>query len=110
MKTIIVSIVKNKSGDICDVNNYRPIALVTVASNIFEIILLDIFELSLQTSEQVTKMRHELSNICWSELFHDEYVDRSYGIFIDLLRNVIDTCAPEKTTTIHINLSYENLG
>ena len=50
-------------------------------------------------SEQVTKMRHELSNICWSELFHDEYVDRSNGIFIDKLRNVIDTCAPEKTTT-----------
>ena len=37
--------------DICDVNNYRPIALVTVASKIFEIILLDIFELSLQTSD-----------------------------------------------------------
>ena len=51
-------------------------------------------------SEQVTKMRHELSNICWSEILHDEHVDRSYGIFIDKLRNVIDTCAPEKTTTI----------
>ena len=49
--SIIVPLVKNKSGDICDVNNYRPIALVTVASKIFEIILLDIFELSLQTSD-----------------------------------------------------------
>ena len=43
MKIIIVLRVKNKAGDICDVNNYRPIALVTVASKIFEIILLDIF-------------------------------------------------------------------
>ena len=48
MKTIIV---KNKSGDICDVDNYRPIALVTVASKMFEIMLVDIFELSLQTSD-----------------------------------------------------------
>ena len=51
-------------------------------------------------SEQVTKMRHELSNICWSEILHNEHVDRSYGIVIDKLWNVIDTCAPEKTTTI----------
>ena len=29
---IIVPLVKNKTGDISDVNNYRPIALVTVTS------------------------------------------------------------------------------
>ena len=39
MKTIIVPLVKNKTGDISDVNNYRPIALVTVTSKIFENIL-----------------------------------------------------------------------
>ena len=34
-KMIIIPLVKNKSGDTSNVNNYRPIALVTVASKIF---------------------------------------------------------------------------
>ena len=37
MKTAIVPIIKNKTGDTSDKNNYRPIALVTAASKIFEI-------------------------------------------------------------------------
>ena len=41
MKTIVIPLKKNKSGDTSNVNNYRPIALVTVASKIFEIILLE---------------------------------------------------------------------
>ena len=44
MKTIIIPLVKHKCGDTCDVNNYIRIALVTVASNIFEIILLELME------------------------------------------------------------------
>ena len=44
MKTIIISLVKNKSGDTSDVNNYRPIALVMVASKIFEIVLLELMK------------------------------------------------------------------
>ena len=32
MKTMIIPLVKNKSGDLIDVNNYRHIALVTVVS------------------------------------------------------------------------------
>ena len=32
MKTAIVPIIKNKTGDTSDKNNYRPIALVTAAS------------------------------------------------------------------------------
>ena len=35
---------KNKSGDSGDVNNYRPIALFTIASRIFEMIMLDFIE------------------------------------------------------------------
>ena len=41
MKTIIIPFIKNKSGDTSNVNNYTPIALVTVASKIFEMILLE---------------------------------------------------------------------
>ena len=35
MKTAIVPIIKNKTGDTSDKNNYRPIALVTACSKIF---------------------------------------------------------------------------
>ena len=41
MKTIIIPLINNKSGDTSNVNNYRPIELVTVAFKIFEIILLE---------------------------------------------------------------------
>ena len=35
MKTAIVPIIKNKTGDSSDKNNYRPIALVIACSKIF---------------------------------------------------------------------------
>ena len=44
MKTAIVPIIKNKTGDTSDKNNYRPIALVTAASKIFELCLSVILE------------------------------------------------------------------
>ena len=37
MKTTIVPIIKNKTGDTSHKNNYRPIALVTAYSKIFEL-------------------------------------------------------------------------
>ena len=40
MKTVIVPIIKNKTGDTSNKNNYRPIALVTATSKLFEICLL----------------------------------------------------------------------
>ncbi len=49
MNTIIVPLVKNKTGDTSDVNNYRPIALVTVASKIFENVILEILQPYLYT-------------------------------------------------------------
>ena len=51
MKTIIVPIAKNKNGDSSDVNNYRPIALVTIASKIFEVVLLNFLEPYLLTRD-----------------------------------------------------------
>ena len=39
IKTIIIPLIKNQSGDTSNVYNYRSIALVTVASKIFKIIL-----------------------------------------------------------------------
>ena len=41
MKTALVPIIENKTGDNSDKNNYRPIALVTAASKNFEICILE---------------------------------------------------------------------
>ena len=51
MKTAIVPIMKNKTGDTSDKNNYRPIALVTAASKLFEICILEILETYLITHD-----------------------------------------------------------
>ena len=50
MKTIIVPLIKNKTGDINDKYNYRLIALVTAASKIFELAMLDLIEHNIETS------------------------------------------------------------
>ncbi|KAL0893463.1 hypothetical protein ABMA27_013667 [Loxostege sticticalis] len=39
MRTIVVPIVKNKTGDLADKNNYRPISLATVISKVFDSVL-----------------------------------------------------------------------
>ena len=51
MKTAIVPIIKNKTEDSRDKSNYRPIALVTACSKIFEICLLERLEEYLQTHD-----------------------------------------------------------
>ena len=51
MKTVLLPIIKSKTGDIHDVNNYRPISLVTSCSKLFELILLDIIDMYIQTTE-----------------------------------------------------------
>ena len=40
IETTIVPIVKNKSGNLSDSSNYRPIALATIISKMFESVLL----------------------------------------------------------------------
>jgi hypothetical protein len=36
MRTIVVPIIKNKTGDSSDMNNYRPISLATIAAKVFD--------------------------------------------------------------------------
>ena len=45
----MVPIIKNKTGDTSDKNNYIPIALVTAASKLFEICILEVLEIYLLT-------------------------------------------------------------
>ena len=40
MVTVIAPIIKNKTGNLSDNNNYRPIALATVASKLFESLII----------------------------------------------------------------------
>ena len=49
-ETTIVPIVKNKCGNITDSNNYRPIAVATIISKLFEAVLLLKCELYLTTT------------------------------------------------------------
>ena len=49
IETIIVLIVKNKCGNLCDSNNYRPIALATLMSKLFESVILLKCETFLET-------------------------------------------------------------
>ena len=51
MKTAIVPIIKNKTGDTSHKNKYRPIALVTAASKLFEICILEILKTYLITHD-----------------------------------------------------------
>ena len=51
MKTAIVPIIKNKTGDSSDKGNYRPIALATACSKIFKICLLKMLEIYLKTDD-----------------------------------------------------------
>ena len=51
MKTAIVPIIKCKTGNSSDKNNYLPIALVTACSKIFELCLLEIIEVYLDTHD-----------------------------------------------------------
>ena len=51
MKTALVPIIKNKTGDTSDKNNYGPISLLTAASKIFEICILEVLEMYLITHD-----------------------------------------------------------
>ena len=42
MATKNIPLVKNKSGNLSDKKNYRPVAISNSLSNVFELILLDV--------------------------------------------------------------------
>ena len=64
MKTAIVPIIKNKTEDSSDKSNYRPIALVTACSKIFEMCLLEMLEEYLQTHDHQFGFKNNISRTC----------------------------------------------
>ena len=64
MKTALVPIIKNKTRDTSDKNNYRPIALVTAASKIFEICILELLKMYLITHDHQLDLKANTQQTC----------------------------------------------
>ena len=89
MKSSIVPIVKNKAGDTSDKNNYRPIALVTSCSKLFELILLEMIDANLETRDnQFGFKTHHSTDLCIFTLksivqYYRDYNSPVYACFLD---------------------------
>ena len=88
MKTTIVPIIKNKCGNLADSNNYRPIAIPTIVSNLFGSIILYKCEEFLYTCDNQFgfKPKHS-TELCINTLkeFIDYYKQRSTSVFVTFL-------------------------
>ena len=49
--SIVIPLIKDKTGNVNNVNNYRGITLILVISNLFELVLLEICEQFLRSDE-----------------------------------------------------------
>ena len=92
MRSIIIPLIKNKTGNIGDKNNYIPIALVTAASKILEIVILNLIESYIETSHHQFgfKSKHStdlciysLKNIVQYYKYHNSPV---FACFLDASR------------------------
>ena len=88
IETTIVPIVKNKCGNITDSNNYRPIALATIVSKLFESVLLLKCEYCLTTSaNQFGFKKAHSTDLCIYALkeFIEHYKSRNTTVFVTFL-------------------------
>ena len=94
IKTTIVPMVKNKSGNLSDSNNYRPIAIVTITSKLLESVLL------LKCSDYLTTCDNQFrfkashrTDMCIYTLkeFIDYYKCRGTTVYVTFLdaRNIL---------------------
>ena len=88
MTTIIAPIIKNKSGDLSDNNNYNPIALATVASKLFESLILSRATLFLITYDNQFgfKKHHSTEMLIFllKELFRNYFANGS-SMYVTML-------------------------
>ena len=88
MGTTIASIIKNKCGNLADSNNYRPIAIATIVSKLFESIILHKCEEFLYTCDNQFGFKPKRSTeLCIYTLnfFIDYYKQRSTSVFVTFL-------------------------
>ena len=86
--TTIVPIVKNKCGNISESNNYRPIALATIISKLFESVLLLKCEDYLSTcSNQFGFKKGHITDLCIYALneYIEYYKNRNASVFVTML-------------------------
>ena len=88
IKTTIVPIVKNKCGNLFESSNYRPIALATIISKVFESVFLLKYEKYLITcSNQFGYKKGHSTDLCIYALkeFIEYYKKRSTSVFVTML-------------------------
>jgi hypothetical protein len=92
MRTVVVPIVKNKTGDISDHNNYRPISLATVMAKVLDSLLNAQLDRYLRIHDNQFGFRQGLSTetaiLCLKQTVR-YYTDRRtpvYACFLDLSR------------------------
>ena len=51
LETVIIPVIKNKTGDATDKHNYRPIAISTTMSNVLELLMLHKIDSYLYTTD-----------------------------------------------------------
>ena len=88
IKTTIVPIVKNKCGNISESNNYRPIALATIISKLFESVLLLKCKDYLSTcSNQFGFKKSHSTNLCTYALkeYIKYYKNKHTSVFVTML-------------------------
>ena len=79
MKTSIIPILKNRNGDSSDKNNYRPIAIVTAMSKLFELCLSKLLDTFLVTSDnQFVFKRKHATDLC---IYTVKSVTKYYNYF-----------------------------
>ena len=79
MKSVIIPLVKDKTGDITDKNNYRPIALSTMMSKIIEKIFMDRYESLFSTTDNQFLSRKTTPLICVYKILY--CMAKSYSIY-----------------------------
>jgi len=91
-RTIIVPLIKHKTGNTNDKNNYRPIALVTASSKIFELVLLEYIENYIDTTDnQFGFKRKHGTDLCIYSLknviaFYRSHHSPVFSCFLDASR------------------------
>ena len=89
MQSAIVPILKNRQGDTSDINNYRPIAIVTAISKMFELCLMKLMESYLVTRDNQFgfKKKHS-TDLCIFSVksvinYYKLYKSPVYSCFLD---------------------------
>ena len=108
MITIRAPIIKNKAGDLSDNNNYRPIALATIASKLFESLILSRVSTFLSTCVNLFgfKKHHstEMPIFLLQELFR-HYIANGSSMYFTMLdaSNAFDKVNHSKLFTKRID-------